>query len=242
MSREGWVDATYDNRLLTDNNSGCIGESGCEEVHVETGDGDDTMAALQGEVVSREGGFQGSFIDHNVLFNSNAETARGSGATTVQQDSGGTDFSFNHLETGGNGWQLVQCATASGEPDEKQGVQGENIVQQGRHVIQRCAGSGTLQDRADTSEKASAEQGYIQWSETGGVCIPDRPDVAGVRVQQLPRLPHCPGQSVDRVVLSRPRAKSVVSSSYPGLADIYDRVRASARPNYRGCKIPVPSG
>ena len=157
-------------------------------------------------------------------------------------DSGSTDFSFNHLETGGNGQQLVQYVIESREPDDKQGVQGKNLVQQGRDVVQRCAESGTLQVRADISNKASVEQGYIQWSENGSVCIPDRPDVAGVRVQQLPRFPHCPGQSVDRVVLSRPRAKSVVSSSYPGLADIYDRVSTSARPNYRGCKIPVPSG
>ena len=126
MSREGWVEATCNNRFLLGNNGGCIGESCREEVHVETGDEDDTTAALQGEVVSREGGLQGSFIDKNVLCNSNADTARGSGATTVQPDSGSTDFSFNHLETGGNGHQLVQYVIASGEPDDKQGVQGEN--------------------------------------------------------------------------------------------------------------------
>ena len=44
------------------------------------------------------------------------------------------------------------------------------------------------------------------------------------------------------MLLSRPEAKNGVSSSYPLLAGIYDRVRVSAKPNFRGCKIPVPSG
>ena len=104
------------------------------------------------------------------------------------------------------------------------------------------AESGTLQVRADISDKASAEQGYIQWSENGASVYQ-----TGQTWQVYVCNSYLDSRIVRdsqwiRVVLSRPRAKSVVSSSYPGLADIFDRVRASARPNYRGCKIPVPSG
>ena len=75
-----------------------------------------------------------------------------------------------------------------------------------------------------------------------GVYIPDTVEPHSINRQQLSRFPQCPGQSEGLAKLDRPRAGGALCSTYPGLAGIYDRVRMSAKPNYRGCKIPVPSG
>ena len=85
-------------------------------------------------------------------------------------------------------------------------------------------------------------QDYMFVDDYGQIEITGRLDTGRGEVPQLSRFPLCPGDSSGKVELERPRVADVLSSTYPGLAGIYDRVRMSATPNYRGCNIPVPSG
>ena len=78
--------------------------------------------------------------------------------------------------------------------------------------------------------------------ESGDVVIPVLDSTGGSEGIQLPRFPDCPGEANHSVALDRPSPSKVLSSWYPGLADIYNRVRLSGKPNYRGSRIAVHSG
>ena len=54
--------------------------------------------------------------------------------------------------------------------------------------------------------------------------------------------PHCPGALVVGSDLDRPVAATALLRGYPAIGCIYQAVRDSGILNYRGCRIPVPSG
>ena len=72
--------------------------------------------------------------------------------------------------------------------------------------------------------------------------IPPHTTIARAPVHGLSAFPHCDIQSSRRLPLERPQAAISFSSAYPTLAKIYDVVRRSGRPNYRGARLPVVHG
>ena len=60
----------------------------------------------------------------------------------------------------------------------------------------------------------------------------------------LPPFPSCPSQSSKTAdkLLARPNSSKVLIEKYPDLTRIYDTVRSSGIPNYRGAQLPIPSG
>ena len=60
----------------------------------------------------------------------------------------------------------------------------------------------------------------------------------------LPPFPLCPSECSKSAsqLLTRPNSSNVLSTSYPEFTRIYDAVRSSGIPNYRGVKWDIPSG
>ena len=72
--------------------------------------------------------------------------------------------------------------------------------------------------------------------------IPPHISVAKAARHSLPVFPECDINSTQPAPLIRPEASEALRSLCPGLTKIYDVVRDSGRPNYRGARIPVIHG
>ena len=149
--------------------------------------------------------------------------------TDVQH--GGVNKIFKHFNVG----EISQTRALSQlEMVSDEGVEGQGLGD----VVDYGLGCPTGVD----GQQRAFDQGYMLSDGLEGVYIPDTVEPQSKDRQQLSRFPQFLGQSEGLARLDRLRAGGALCSTYPGLAGIYDRVRMSAKPNYRGCKIPVPSG
>ena len=94
----------------------------------------------------------------------------------------------------------------------------------------------------------SGPQGYglhalpcLLWPTFG---IPDLPLLAtSLDTCALPPYPHCPGPLLDFTTpaVTRQQARQALTSANPCLGLLYQAVRSSGLPNYRGARQPVPN-